>query len=378
MGKKILFISNTDWTLHHHWIQNLTGLRDAGFELTLCSPDGPLVKKLRDAGFRHLAYSLDRKGMNLFTEAATMRQIWKVLDSEKPDLVHALTVKPAIYTSFLLRLIASGNKHYGNVPVLNTYTGLGSLFEEHASLVRYGLRPFLTFAFHHKRIWQSFLNDGNCETFKKLGLVYGDQYFITASEGVDTELFKPLPAKNGRFVVLLAARVLWSKGVAEFVEASDILKNHYPDIEFQLVGEPDFGNPQAIPEHTLKKWEQDGKLRYLGHQDNMPMVFNQAEIVVLPSYHEGAPKVIKEAFATGVPVIASDIPGCRRLVENGETGFLIPVRNGAALANAIKNLYEDSGLRISMGKKARNVAETRLDYSHVVNEWVTWYSKLLK
>lgn len=190
--------------------------------------------------------------------------------------------------------------------------------------------------------------------------------------------FAPSPEVKGIPVVLFASRMLWTKGVREFVDAARRLQANGVRARFVLVGEPDGGNPMAIPTDELKAWAQSGAVEWLGRRNDMPTVFAQSHIVCLPtSYGEGVPKVLIEAAASLRAIVATDVPGCREIVRHGENGLLVPVHDVDALAAALNELIQDASLRQRMGSRGREIAEAEFSLAKVTAETLSVYQELL-
>lgn len=239
--------------------------------------------------------------------------------------------------------------------MINTWTGLGWIFSQapQAKFLRTLLLPLMRWTFQRRGVWSIFLNEGDLKHFKTLGLVMPGHTEMIPGSGVDTKQFSPsLGAKPEPPIVLMASRLLWDKGVKEFLEAAQIHKNSVK-ARFWLAGELDPGNPGSIPHQTLEAWRRNEVVEFLGRQEDMSHLLRLASIAVLPSYHEGVPPFLLEAMACGLPVVATDIPGCRIVVESGVNGLLIPPRNPKVLADAIERLLTHQGLREQMGRAGR-------------------------
>ncbi len=197
--------------------------------------------------------------------------------------------------------------------------------------------------------------------------------------GVDCTRFAPGPARPGsaRLRVLLPARLLWDKGLAEYVAAARSLRAEGRDIEFLLAGDPDPGNPAAVPVATVEGWVNDGLLQWLGHVDDMPALFRSVDVVALPSYREGLPKGLIEAGACGCALVTTDVPGCREVVMHGVDGLRVPVRDAAALANAIAQLDDDRELLARLGAAARQKVLAEFDERIVIVKTLAIYRELL-
>jgi len=221
-----------------------------------------------------------------------------------------------------------------------------------------------------------FENPDDLTYFEKLGIVKYSR--LIRGAGVNTLQFGSSNEPNEVPVVLLAARMLWDKGVGEFVEAAKILQQQSISARFVLVGAPDKENPESINQSQLLEWQDAGIIEWWGQHEDMPQVFAQAHIVCLPSYREGLPKVLIEAAACGRPIVATDVPGCREIVRHNENGLLIPAKDPQALAVALNRLLNDAELRESMGKRGRAMVEAEFSTEYVVEQTLQLYKELLE
>ncbi|WP_333843179.1 glycosyltransferase family 4 protein, partial [Pelomicrobium sp.] len=216
-------------------------------------------------------------------------------------------------------------------------------------------------------------NPDDAAAVRRLG-VTPERIRLISGAGVDGELFSPRPEPDGAPVVMLASRLLWDKGVGEFVEAARRLAGRG---RFVLVGAPDPDNPASVSEADLRGWVSEGVVEWWGAREDMPAVLNQAHIVCLPSYREGLPKVLLEAMACGRPVIATDAPGCRDCVRDGDNGLLVPIRDAGALAGAIARLLDDPALRRRMGERGRERAVEEFSQERVIAATLAVYREAL-
>jgi glycosyltransferase involved in cell wall biosynthesis len=291
---------------------------------------------------------------------------------EAPDAVHHFTIKPNVYGTIAARL--------ARVPrVLNTWTGLGFAFTQAplARLLRLGLVPLTRYLYRDRRVWTVFQNEENLQVLLGLRCVAPERTCVIATSGVDTSALTPRSsAPSGTPVVLMAARLLRDKGVQEFVDAAALLRQRGVTARFQLAGWLDPGNPASFSEADVNRWAATGVVDILGHRDDMPGLLRGADIAVLPSYHEGAPLFLLEAAATGLPLVATDIPGCRIMVRPGVNGFLVRPRDPQALAEAIADLAADPALRTRMGAASREIAVNEFDQYRIVNQYLDVYRRL--
>jgi glycosyltransferase involved in cell wall biosynthesis len=215
-------------------------------------------------------------------------------------------------------------------------------------------------------------NPDDAEALARMGVDRARIRLIPGA-GVDTERFSPRPEPEGVPVVMLASRLLWDKGVGEFVEAARRLKGRG---RFVLVGAPDPHNPASVTEADLRAWREEGVIEWWGAQEDMPATLNAAHIICLPSYREGMPKVLLEAMACGRPVVTTDAPGCRDCVADGDNGLLVPVRDAQALAVAIERLLDDAALRRRMGQRGRERAVAEFSQERVIAETLAVYRQV--
>ncbi len=195
--------------------------------------------------------------------------------------------------------------------------------------------------------------------------------------GVDTRRFSPCQdGHSSTPVVLMASRLLWDKGVGEFVQAARHLRARGVEAQFWIAGAPDEGNPACLPDNVLIAWRREGVVEFLGHRSDMPELLRQASIAVLPSYHEGLPRFLLEAAATGLPLVATDIEGCRLVVRDGLNGLLVPPKDSHKLAEAIRTLLKDPPLRWRMGKASRAIAESKFDEKKIIAQSLAVYREV--
>jgi glycosyltransferase involved in cell wall biosynthesis len=220
-------------------------------------------------------------------------------------------------------------------------------------------------------------NAENMETLIAAGIVPRERAVLIRGSGVDTERFAPAPEPPGPPTILFASRLLWSKGLGELVEAARLMRQRGIDARLMVVGSPDRENPECVTETVIRGWEAEGMIEWLGEREDMPSVFRQAHIVALPSWDEGAPKVLLEAAASGRAIVTTDIPGCRQIVRDGVNGFLVPTRDPIALARALTELISQPALRARMAAAGRAVALSEFDESIIVEQTLAVYRDLM-
>ena len=299
----------------------------------------------------------------------------RLLRRERPDVVHGFTNKCAVYGSLAARLAGVPGR-------VNAVAGMGYVFISNslkARVLRPVVRSLLKLALGGRNARLILQNPDDVALFEMAGLVDPAQVRLIAGSGVDCSRFTPDPDRKPGPVlrVLLPARLLWDKGLAEYVQAARLLKAEGRSIEFLLAGEPDPGNPAAVPEVTVREWVAEGVVHWLGHVDDMPALLRSVDIVALPSYREGLPKGLIEAAASGCALVTTDVPGCREVVTHDVDGLLVPVRDGEALARAIARFQDEPALRARLAEAGRRKAFDQFDELIVVTRTLGVYQELL-
>ena len=373
---KILLLANTDWYLYNFRRSLALAVKSQGYQVLLLSPPGPYGEKLRALGLRWEPVPMDRRSLNPLREVRLLAWLVSVFRRERPALVHGFTIKCAVYGSLAARMAC--------VPArVNAVAGMGYVFTSNdfkARLLRGPVRALLRLALGGQGARLVLQNPDDVAMFEGAGLVASEQVRLIPGSGVDLQRFVPaerLRGEGAAMTVLLAARLLWDKGLAEFIEAIRLLRDQGRPLRFLLAGTPDPGNPAAVPEDTVRGWAAEGLLEWLGHVDDMPALLATVDAVVLPSYREGLPKTLIEAAACALPLVTTDVPGCREVVTDGEDGLRVSVRDGAALAAAIARLQDDPALARRLGEAARVKALDRFDERVVVAATLAVYRELL-
>lgn len=384
---KIVYTANWDWVLFNFRRTLAMHMREQGHDVVLVCPRGDYVEKLTDAdGFRWVEWSLQRRSLDPLGELGSVRELAGIYRSEAPELIHQDTIKPNLYGALataMNRVRADGQPP----PVLNAFMGIGFLFSDRpkARLLRPLMLPVMRRAFTQPHVYTTFSNRSDRERFLELGLAEPGASRLMISEFVDPDRFRPSSERTGRdgsdreeVVVLMAARLLWDKGVGEFVEAARHLHSRELPVQMWLAGEPDTESPGFVPESRLREWDGAGIIRWLGHCADMPQLLRRADVGVLPThYNEGLPRFLVEAAATGLPLVASDSAACRRVVRDRENGFIIPMNDPAALADAVEELAADRDRRRTMGEASRKMALDEFAEARVIREWIDLYDRLL-
>lgn len=372
---RILLVVNAEWYFWSHRLTLAQALRDTGMEVIVAAAvERDYDHAIRQAGFRFIPIGLKRRSTDVPTELASFSELWRVYRQVQPDLVHHFTIKPVIYGSLAAR--------FANVPyIVNTIPGLGYTFLADTwkrRVVRSAILAAYRVALMSKRLRVIFQNPEDRELFVKHNLIASDRTSVIRGSGVNIDIFHPSPEPNGTPIVLLASRLLWDKGVKEFVESAKIVRDAGVNCRFVLVGIPDAENPNSVPETELRAWHDMGLVEWWGLRNDMPTVLQQATVVTLPSYYpEGVPKILLEAAASARMIITTDTPGCREVVHHNVTGLLVPPRQNSALAESVITALQDSDLRKRLGMAARILVEQEFAESHVIARTLDVYRGLV-
>ena len=379
---KILLFANTDWYLFNFRLSLAQALQAEGHEVLLISPPGEYGARLQALGFRWEPLPMDRKSLNPLRELRLLAYLYRLYRREQPALAHHFTVKCVVYGSIAAML--------ARVPVrVNAVAGMGYVFTNQAfkaQLLRPVVQRLMRLVLNGRHARLILQNNDDMAAFAKARLAKPELTRLVKGSGVDLMRFTPRAQsaqqkQNGHHAqptrVVLAARLLWDKGIAEYVEAARQLKAKGLPIHFLLAGVPDPGNPAAIPQTTLNGWQAEGLIELLGQVSDMAALFATADIVVLPSYREGLPKSLIEAAACALPLVTTDVPGCREVVTHGVDGLLVPVKDAKALASAIERLHLDPVWARELGLAAWARALREFDEKIVIRKTLAVYQELL-
>jgi glycosyltransferase involved in cell wall biosynthesis len=373
MGKKILYVVTEDWFFCSHFLDRAIAARGAGYEVIVAAREGAHAEAIHQAGLTFIPVNFNRRGTNLFHEAATFLQLWKVYRQQQPDIVHHVALKPILYGS--LAALLERKPFIVNAPV-----GMGFVFTSRRLLARV-LKPMVMFAMRHllnpRRSKVIFENKDDLGAAIQQKIVRAECAELIRGAGVDTDVIEVRPEPPGPVRIVLAARMLWDKGVGEFVEAARMVKRTFPDARFQLVGAPDEGNPASVSDAQLLTWQKEGAIEWLGQRSDVPAILADSHIACLPSYREGLPKFLLEALAAGRAVVATDVPGCREAVEPGVNGLRVPARECAPLAEGLMQLIVDNETRQRFGKNGRLRAEAEFSAKRIIGETLALYRRVI-
>lgn len=369
---RILLFANTDWYLYNFRLSLARDLRAQGHEVILLSAPGEFGEPLRNEGFQWVSFPLSRQGINPLREFVTLWQLYRLYREIGPDIVHHFTIKPVLYGS----LAAHALKIPG---IINSITGLGHVFIDTEPVTRF-LRVIAShlYRMNLRGTQVIFENPEDRDIFIQNRLLKAEESHLISGTGVNLEKFRPTPKMNEIPVVLFSSRMLVTKGVLEYIEAAQKIKQKGLRARFAIAGRTDPGNPASIPEEQVEALKQSDTLEWWGWQDDMPAALARADIFCLPSYREGVPNALLEAAACGLAIVTTDVPGCRDVVTNGVNGWLVPVKNADALANALETLITNPELRHKMGNAGRELAVNHFGTTKVNRETLAVYNLFFK
>lgn len=372
MSRHILFLVNDAAFFVSHRLPLAEAARSAGFRVSVATGPGERTHDVVASGFEHHELPMTRSGTNPFAELRLLLAIARLYRSVRPDLVHLVTIKPVLYGGILARAL--------RVPAtVAAVTGMGYLFtDQRNGYARKMAEMLYRVALGHSNGRVIVQNNDDRRYLAEIGALQECKSVLVPGSGVDLAVFAPTPLPTGAPLVLFPARMLWDKGAGEFVAAARMLRDQGSDAKFVMVGPCDPDNPAAVSQEQLEKWQAESVVEWWGPRADMPAVFAEASLVVLPSYYrEGMPKVLLEAAAAGRAIITTDAPGCRDVIDSGKNGMLVPVRDAHVLASAIDSLLKDRERLAGMGLAGRIVAERCFGIERVVATHVQIYNTLL-
>jgi len=365
----LAFVVSEDWYFCSHRLPLAVAALAAGYRVSVITRVGEHGELMRRAGLNVVPFLMSRSGINPIHELRTVDELRRLYLNLKPDIVHHVALKPVVLGSIAARL--------AKVPrVINAVAGLGYLSISsgfRARALRHLLRVLLRFLLRYPGTTVIVQNEFDAQAMRDLGLA-DSKLSVIRGAGVDLAWQSVHAEAEGTPVVMLAARLLWDKGVGDFVEAARILNARGVVARFVLVGRPDAGNPRAVPVKQLEQWRSEGPVEWWGHSADMNATLARCHVFCLPTFYgEGIPKVLLEAAAAGRPIVASDIPGCREVVRPDVNGLLVPQRNPQRLAEALQALIEDPARRRRLGVAGRRIAEEEFSVEKVIAATLALY-----
>lgn len=363
-GKRILIVANTTWNIFNFRLNIVRKLIAEGHEVIVLAPVDKYIsytEMIREVSHVPM-HQMRRNSINPISDLLLLFELLRLYRKIKPDLILHYTVKCNIYGGLAARIL--------RIPSIAVVSGVGHPMIHKGwlnTLVKSLYR--MTLPWHQKVIFE---NEDDKALFDAAGLTHPDQSASIKGCGVNMEFFKPIGEwRNGQGTTFsFIGRLIYDKGVREFIEAAKLIRKTYTNVQFWLVGDIDEGNPSSVSNEDLMYWIRDPYIHYHGATDNVKAFFEKSDCIVLPSYRgEGLPKVIMEAMAMERPVITTDTPGCRETVENGITGYLVAVQSADAIVKAMEDfIHLDHSARVEMGRQGRIKAMKEFDEKIIVEQ----------
>jgi len=360
--RRVVLAANSSWNIVNFRAGLIEALKREGYEPVVVAPlDEAAESRMGELGVERIVVGIERSGLNPIADLRLLGEYRRILKRLRPAAFLGFTIKPNIYGCIAARSLG--------VPAIANISGLGTVFIKRGALLALVTRLY-RFALSRAAV-VFFQNPDDRALFIERRMVRPEQARLLPGSGVDLERFAPAPQPLSPPTFLLIARLLGDKGVREFVEAARMLRPGLPEARFQLLGPIDGGNRTAISRAELEEWIAQGLVDYLGETDDVRPYVAAASAVVLPSYREGLPRSLLEAAAMARPLIATDVPGCREVVEDGTNGFLCRVRDSESLAKAMKNLAEmPVSRRSAMGEAARRKVQDQFSETVVIRAYL--------
>jgi glycosyltransferase involved in cell wall biosynthesis len=375
MAIKVLIVINEGKFFLSHRLTLAKAILSAGYEVFVACPDSEVTPQITAAGFNFCPITISRKGINPVTQIKLIYDLVSLYKKIKPDIIHHFTMKPMIFGSIATKWI------HHSAAIINAPTGLGYVFTN-SSIKAKMLQPIVMilfkYAFSKHSMFAIFQNVDDKNFFEQYGLLKTTAYSIIKGSGIDDSIYIPAPESRALPIVLFPSRFLKDKGIHEFVAAAKQIQEKGIAARFVLVGDIDLNNPATLTVKQIQDWVSQGIVEWWGWQDNIVSVFHQVHIVCLPSYREGIPKVLQEAAACAKPIVTTDAPGCRDVVQEGDNGFLVPVKNSNILASRLITLIQQPDLREKMGKRGRERAQSEFSVNKIINDTLVLYHQCVE
>ena len=362
--KKIIYFISEDWVFLNHRFDLAKKIISSGFKLSLITKVSNYKKEIEEKKINVINLKTERGSLNIRKSLKDIYKIFKIYKKLKPDIVHHFGIRQIVHGNIAARLAGIKNSY-------NSITGLGSVFISGNIILKFFILTVLKISLLFKKSYILVQNKHDFDFVKKK-LPNKNNILLPAS-GVDTNKFLQTKEPKGNVIFLFASRIIKDKGIIELIEATKQLKSQKKKFELYIAGSPDFQNKSTISHVQLKTWESLGYIRYLGLVKDMEQLYKKVHVGILPSYREGLPKSLLEAASSGKPIITTDVPGCNEIVKNEFNGLIVPPKDSNELMKAMKKLILNKKLRISMGKKGRELIKKNFSNSKATKDIINLY-----
>jgi glycosyltransferase involved in cell wall biosynthesis len=363
-AKKVALVVNTAWNIVNFRLGLIKALIESGYQVVAIAPPDTYVDRIVQTGCKFVPLKrLERKGTNPVRDLQLTHELYRIFKKEAIDIALLYTIKPNIYGSIAANL--------ANIPTICTVTGLGYSFISTGLVSRIAKGLYKRAFRRATRI--AFQNRDDLQLFIEQGLAKQEKCILIKGSGINTEHFAPAPknVETNQFIFLFVGRLLFDKGVRELLQAAKEIKEQQPEVEFWMVGALDEDNPSCISHELLIEYQKEGVVRYFGVSDKVREIMQDADVVVLPSYREGLPRVMLEALSMAKPIITTDTAGCRETVVDGKNGYMVPIKHADALRDAMKKMLQHSKEELQdMGAEGRKMALEEFDEKIIVQHYL--------
>ena len=361
---KIAVVLNTSWNIYNFRKGLITSLMDKGNEVITIAPKDQFTYKLMDMGCKHIPVKMDSRGASPLKDFLLVLELYLIYKKVRPDVILHYTIKPNIYGTIAASLLG--------IPVINNVCGLGTMFLKDNLVSRVAITLYrIAFRFPKKIFFQ---NEDDKKLFVKKRIVSKKICGILPGSGINTNEFVPSKKKHSgqQFTFLLISRLIYDKGILEYIEAIETLKKDGVPAKFQILGQIDEEHKRGIPAEKIQAWIEQNQIEYLGPTDDVRSYIEKADCIVLPSYREGTPKTLLEAASMAKPIVATNVPGCNNVVRDGKNGYLCKLKDASDLAFKMKLMYSrDDQSRIEMGRYSRKYVKEKFDEQIVINKYIS-------
>jgi len=363
-------VLNTSWNIYNFRMNFVKTLIDKGYEVHTIAPHDPYTHFLEEAGCTHHDVTMDSRGVNPIKDTALFFELLGIYRKVKPDVILHFTIKPNVYGTLAASIL--------RIPTINNVCGLGTVFLK-KNLVSFVALTLYKIAFHFpKKVF--FQNSDDLNLFLNKKLIPKESADLIPGSGIDLRRFQPMEFnRNKVFTFLLISRLITDKGILEYVQAIENLKQKGFRARFQLLGAKDPEHQRGIKLSVIDHWISTGTVEYLGTTDDVRTFIQKADCVVLPSYREGTPRTLLEAASSSKPIIATDVPGCHHVVEDNHNGLLCKMKSADDLAEKMEKMshLDDLTLR-KFGENGRRKIEVQFNEKFVIDKYLKELETLRK
>lgn len=359
---RIAIVLNTSWNIYNFRLGLIRSLQKKGHTIIAIAPKDEYSEKLVESGCEFYPIKMDSRGVNPIKDTALFFELLKAYRITKPEIILHYTVKPNIYGTLASSVL--------RIPSINNVCGLGTAFMKNNLVTKIVVNLYRIAFKGSKKVF--FQNNEDRDLFESKQIVKGEKTEIIPGSGIDLSVFRPsITNSQKKFTFLLISRLIYDKGILEYIDAIKILKEKGLDARFQILGPLDEKHRRGIPKVEVEEWIRKDYIEYLGTSDDVKLHINKSDCIVLPSYREGTPKTLLEAASSAKPIVTTDVPGCNSVVENDLNGFLCEVKNANDLAEKMNKMASiSSSERNKMGQNSRKKMEMQFDEKIVIDRYL--------